>query len=430
MWLRRGLGCVQSARCPIFGQSFISLQAPRCFAVTKFKSRLTYRSAPVTCRLFSSLASSLNMTVANSPSASSNCFPIDKPRADNRLYRHITLPNKLQVMLVSDPNCERAAAAINVDVGSFCDPPELQGLAHFLEHMLFLGTAKYPDEDAYNRYLQQHGGNANAETGLEHTAYHFNVAPDALENALDMFAQFFLTPLFTESATKRELDAVNSEHCKNLLSDAQRQYQLIRHLANPAHPLSKFSTGNHKTLRDDPLAKNINVREQLLNFYHRYYSANIMRLCVLGRESLDTLERMVAHPDRFERIANKDVIVPKGEALGSPEPPFRDVDLGKLVRSVAITDMKCIVFHWVLPEQTAHWKSKPLLYIKHLLGYQGEGSLLSALKNKKLASDVGCHAYMDCGGLCLLRCYALLTDEGFKESGIQRVGQLLFDYIK
>ena len=95
------------------------------------------------------------------------------------------------------------------------DPDELPGLAHFLEHMLFLGTEKYPEEDAYSRFIHEHGGSDNAYTTEEFTNYYFDVAPAHLADALDHFSQFFIAPLFTESATDRELNAVNSEHSRN-----------------------------------------------------------------------------------------------------------------------------------------------------------------------------------------------------------------------
>lgn len=88
------------------------------------------------------------------------------------------------------------------------DPENLPGLAHFCEHMLFLGTEKYPDENAYSTYLSQNGGHSNAATYPTMTKYYFEVNQDKFEGALDRFAQFFIAPLFTESATDREINAV------------------------------------------------------------------------------------------------------------------------------------------------------------------------------------------------------------------------------
>ena len=74
------------------------------------------------------------------------------------------------------------------------------------------------------------------------------------------FGQFFLEPLFTESATERELNAVHSEHSKNVASDAWRINQLERHLADPNHDFHKFGTGNLSTLDDVPKSQGINIR--------------------------------------------------------------------------------------------------------------------------------------------------------------------------
>lgn len=71
---------------------------------------------------------------------------IDKSESDERAYRWLRLTNDLQVMLVSDPTCDYAAAAMDVGIGSASDPEAFPGLAHFLEHMLFLGTQKFPKE--------------------------------------------------------------------------------------------------------------------------------------------------------------------------------------------------------------------------------------------------------------------------------------------
>ena len=60
---------------------------------------------------------------------------------------------------------------MDLAVGSCSDPEDLPGLAHFCEHMLFLGTTKYPSEDAYQSYIEQHGGGSNAFTSQEHTTY-------------------------------------------------------------------------------------------------------------------------------------------------------------------------------------------------------------------------------------------------------------------
>jgi len=164
-----------------------------------------------------------------------------------------------------------------------CDPDDLLGIAHFCEHMLFLGTKKYPQQNDFNQFLSQNGGTSNGTTYLDHTIYYFDIATEMLKGALDRFAQFFLTPLFTENLTELVVNTINSEYENNLADDSWRFCQLIRSTASSDHPFSKFDIGNRETLDTIPKQKGINVRNKLLEFYEKYYSANIMSLCVCGK---------------------------------------------------------------------------------------------------------------------------------------------------
>jgi len=168
---------------------------------------------------------------------------VEKRPSDDREYKAITLDNGMRTLLVSDASTKRSAAAIDVHVGSFSDPDDLAGLAHFAEHMCFLGTKKYPEEDEFSKYLASHGGSSNAYTDSEDTVYYFDCASPYLSGSLDRFSQFFISPLFSDSAISRELNAIDSEHSKNINNDGFRIYQLEKDSANPMHPLNKFSTG-------------------------------------------------------------------------------------------------------------------------------------------------------------------------------------------
>mgnify|MGYP001072999397 CR=1 FL=1 len=111
---------------------------------------------------------------------------------DNREYRHIRLANKMDVLLISDPTADKAAASLDVYIGSYQNPQDRAGLVHFLEHMLFLGTKKYPEPGEYQSFISEHGGSHNAGTGLEDTNYFFDIDAAYLEPALDRFAQFLV----------------------------------------------------------------------------------------------------------------------------------------------------------------------------------------------------------------------------------------------
>ncbi|RXH76697.1 hypothetical protein DVH24_019585 [Malus domestica] len=136
-------------------------------------------------------------------------------RTDKREYRRIVLPNSL-----------KCAASMDVNVGAFSDPDGLEGLAHFLEHMLFYASEKYPSEDSYSKYISEHGGRTNAYTASENTNYYFDINSDGFEEALDRLAQFFINPLMSADTTMREIKAVDSENQNNLLSAGESDLTL------------------------------------------------------------------------------------------------------------------------------------------------------------------------------------------------------------
>lgn len=67
---------------------------------------------------------------------------LEKPDLDDRSYRVIELPNKLEALLVHDAQTDKASASLNVNVGNFSDEENMPGMAHAVEHLLFMGTEK------------------------------------------------------------------------------------------------------------------------------------------------------------------------------------------------------------------------------------------------------------------------------------------------
>jgi Insulinase (Peptidase family M16) len=194
--------------------------------------------------LLQSFAGSAIADSTSSPGARNAKIEVRKKPLDERLYRALELDNGMRVLLVSDPSSSRSAAALDVNVGSFSDPREVPGLAHFCEHMSFLGTKRFPKEEEFSSYLSSHGGSSNAYTDSEDTVYYFDVNAEFTEEALDRFSQFFISPLFTQSATSRELNAIDSEHAKNINSDSFRLYQ-VRSISNLLHPEALHKINAH-----------------------------------------------------------------------------------------------------------------------------------------------------------------------------------------
>uniref|UniRef100_A0A672Q9S4 Nardilysin convertase n=1 Tax=Sinocyclocheilus grahami TaxID=75366 RepID=A0A672Q9S4_SINGR len=272
---------------------------------------------------------------------------------------------------------KQSAAALCIGVGSFSDPNDLPGLAHFLEHMVFMGSEKYPSENGFDAFLKKHGGSDNASTDCERTIFQFDVQRKCFKEALDRWAQFFVCPLMIEDAIDREVEAVDSEYQLAKPSDSHRKEMLFGSLAKPNHPMSKFCWGNALTLKTEPREKNINVYKRLREFWKRYYSAHYMTLAVQSKESLDTLEEWVR--EIFSQVPNN----------GKPKPdfsdqlsPFETPAFNKLYRMVPVRKVHALTITWALPPQEKHYRVKPLHYIAWLIGHEGTGSILSMLRRK------------------------------------------------
>ncbi|KAF9108592.1 Insulinase (Peptidase M16) [Mortierella sp. GBA35] len=347
--------------------------------------------------------------------------PIESSPNDQRSYRLIRLNNDLEVLLIHDAKADKSAAALDVHVGHLSDPDNLQGLAHYLEHLLFLGTAKYPRENEYKEFLAQHAGNSNAYTSLDHTNFHFEVGHSHLEQALDRFAQFFISPAFNESCTDREIRAVDSEFKRNLQMDCRRLFQLGKHLSGRKHPFWHFGTGNLITLKDLPEKEGINPRDELIKFYHKYYSSNIMKLAIVGREPLDELAGWAV--EKFSNIRNLDIVPP-----AYPGPPLTPKELLNMAYVKPVKDLRTLEVKFPFPDTSRHYTLKPARYIAHVVGHEGSGSILSLLKRKGWASSI--MASNPDGGLGFefLSFVVSLTKEGLHHC--EEIIEIIFQHIK
>jgi secreted Zn-dependent insulinase-like peptidase len=343
--------------------------------------------------------------------------PVQSPN-DEREYRLLTLQNDLQVLLISDPDSPKAAAALDVEVGSGDNPEGRGGLAHFLEHMLFLGTDKYPDAAEYEQFITEHGGRRNAYTSFEHTNYFFDVDAPYLPEALDRFAQFFIAPRFDEQYVDREKNAVQAEYQMGLKSDSRRGLDVLQEMMNQKHPFSRFTVGSLDTLADRPGST---VREDLLRFYDKYYSANLMRLVVLGAQPLDELESLVV--PMFAAVPNKAF---KHEDIS--EPLFEPGSLPMLLEVEPQATLRQLQVSFPIHDYRDAYRVKPVSYVSNLIGHEGEGSLLSLLKKEGLAESLAAGSGLSWRGGSMLSISIALTEKGLES--YQRVLQLLFNYVE
>ncbi|KAJ3571053.1 hypothetical protein NP233_g3999 [Leucocoprinus birnbaumii] len=344
--------------------------------------------------------------------------PIEKSPRDEREYRIIQLDNGLKATLIHDIDTDKAAASLDVAVGHLRDPPDMPGLAHFCEHLLFMGTEQFPRENEYQEVLSSG------------------------------FLAFFTRHYFAPSCTSRELNAVDSENKKNHQADLWRIFQLNKHLSKPGHVWSKFGTGNRDSLsraarelraqgkldsipkgRDilapsdppsrvpSPAPSEIDadggavgreVRRRLIEWWKEEYCASRMNLCIIGKESLDELSDVASK--LFSPIPNRG----KDPLPVIEDHPFGSDEKGTLVSVQTIMDFHALEISFPLDYQPPFWRYKPASFISHLVGHEGPGSLHSYLKGK------GWITSLSSGPQNLARAFAMfkvtihLTEEGFK----------------
>lgn len=382
---------------------------------------------------------------------------ITKPICDDNKYRALVLANNLRVLLVQDENTDISGAILSVFVGYQQDPEELNGLAHFLEHMLFLGSTRHPNPGDFDDFMKLNGGSSNAYTDNMSTSYFFDIKNESFEHALDLFSAFFTCPLFDTTYVDREVNAVNSEHNKNLLSDLWIRYHIISSIARKGHPLRKFGTGSIETLKFEPERKGIDVIAELKSFHSRYYSSNNMFLTLVSNCDLDQLESYAVK--YFSEIADKNVPridyfeeYQKERPYVSISESTEDGALESMVYFVPNKDERRVSFNFQLPDLRKFRRGLPEMYFSNVLGHEGPGSLTSALRRNGwcLSLSSGLNEMYSAN---LFEITIILTEKGAREilgvieytlnflnlvvkneidmevvSDLEKLSQLVFDY--
>jgi protease-3 len=328
---------------------------------------------------------------------------IVKSPIDKREYASIVLDNQLEIMLVSDPSIEKSAAAISVAVGSLQEPKEFGGLAHYLEHMLFLGTKSFPIVGNYGEFVSRNGGSQNAYTQLDHTNYMVAVNNDAYDEALSRFSGFFYEATLDESYADKERNAVHSEWTMKGPNDWVILQQLNGLTLNPEHPISQFNWGNLDSLVDK---ENNKLHTALVNMYNTYYSANLMKGAMISNLPITDMKKLAKQ--HFGNIPNKNTPRPEmSVAVAKPE------HLKKVIHYIPQTEMKQLRINFVIENNAHQFAVKPNGYVNYLLSNEMPGTLASALRDAGLSdavySNYDADEYGNAGSFTL---YIDLTETG------------------
>lgn len=193
------------------------------------------------------------------------------------------LANGLTIYAEGNDAAHSIAAGLFVRTGSRDESPEICGVSHFLEHMMFKGSAKYTWEDV-NRIFDEIGARYNAFTTQEMTAYYANVLPEFTERAIEHLSHL-LRPAIRQEDFDTEKNVILEEIAMYLDDPGHRVYEKLMEEHFARHPLALSVLGSSDTIK-------ALQRDQMADYFARRYGPGNMILAVSGRFEFDAIVKL------------------------------------------------------------------------------------------------------------------------------------------
>lgn len=216
------------------------------------------------------------------------------------------LRNGLKVVAVEMPNVRSVSLVAYVRAGSRYETPSTNGMSHFLEHMFFRGTERFPSTYELAHHIESLGATFNATTTREMAYFYTEIAPRHLEAGVETLGEMFRAPLFPDISIEREvvLEEMSEDYNEDgVLIDPD---SVAKGRLWPGHPLGFPIIGQKKNVK--------RFRESDLRAHHqRLYSGRNIVLCAAGNVTLADLERFAEEHLGF---------LPAGAMSKQPTPAF------------------------------------------------------------------------------------------------------------
>ncbi len=302
--------------------------------------------------------------------ADTSSLPLLNPDFASCQTAKLRLDNGLEILLISDADTEMSAASVAVEAGSWNDPPAFPGMAHFCEHMLFMGTEKYPDENEFLASISDHGGMANAMTVSNRTIYMFSSNEKGFLSLLDRFVHFFIDPLLKPDNISREMHAVDQEFAKSVENDGWRTMMVLKETGNPDHPNRMFNCGNSATLSQIP-------QRALVQWHRAHYSADRIHAVIYSSLSLDTLKKNAL--EAFQQVP-----VAPPDSLDCSLPITSPQQRGHIIYIKPVQDKRSLSLLWELPISLSDDPTHSADAIAYALERGQKNSLYEKLKEEQL----------------------------------------------
>ena len=292
------------------------------------------------------------------------------PALNHPHTQRLTLENGLTLCVRHESRLKRCAAVLRVAAGSHDVPAAWPGLAHFLEHLLFLGTERFPAADNLMAWVQRHGGQVNAKTCERHTDFFFELPLGAFEGGLERLCDMLAQPRMNLADQLREREVLHAEFIAWAREpSAQREIKLFQPL-NPAHPLRAFHAGNRYSL---PVPR-ANFQQALKDFYQRFYQTGQMTLSLSGPSATPDL---ITLAERYSAVLRPGKAVQQADApaLMTGQQHYQHIDGPRLSLVFALEH---------LPPES----DKALEFLCHWINVDKTGGLFTQLRQQQLIATL------------------------------------------
>ncbi|WP_457404486.1 pyrroloquinoline quinone biosynthesis protein PqqF [Pseudomonas sp. TE24901] len=320
-------------------------------------------------------------------------------------HLHLTLANGLRVSLRHAPRLKRCAAVLQVAAGSHDVPLAWPGLAHFLEHLLFLDTERFPAGEGLMAYVQRHGGQVNASTRERTTDFFFELPEPTFAGGLDRLAHMLAQPRLAVEDQLREREVLQAEFVAwSQDAKAQQQVALLQGLAAD-HPLRGFHAGN----RDSLPVERETFQQALREFHTRFYQSGQMTLSLAGPQSLQTLQALAQQFSEQLPSGTRQPQANPPALMPGPTPSYQHLAGDHL--------------HQVI---TGDAPREALDFLCTWLNASAQGGLLAELKTCQLATTVQASVLYHFAGQAVLDIDITLSPDGASPTQIEA---LLHDWL-
>lgn len=324
-----------------------------------------------------------------------------------------------------------SSIVVLIETGSSNEPKKFHGLAHLLEHVIFLGCKEFPEQDSFSQFISNHGGSDNGRTSLDYTFFDFTIENEFLFEALYRFSCLLKDPLFPENGIEKELKAVNNEFELSQTSDGSRNFQILLDSSHPDSKYNSFSWGSLESLNHGAKI----LRQEIIKYFKKYYISDKIKICIYSKIGLDELQGYV---EKSFGCINRYTVENQNNNEKNTENCDDNLnkDTEDLHRSYysgmfyveTVKNEHLLIISWALKPFLHHYRSRSVQPITSVLNDEGPNSLCSYLKKADLINSIYSYVDDDDGLNSLFMLFTIEVD--LTQKGIENWCEIIYEVFK